>query len=445
MELLTAADAERRQRRAAAGLAAMGVEVGQAVAFVLPGSADLLCAVLGAARVGIIPVLLNPGLTAGEAQTQLDLVNPALVVQDPNVLHRLFGAGDAELAPHPLTRPVHFTSGTTGAAKAVTTGIFDEATAASVVADEAELWELDGSDRFLMCSPMHHTVAIRFAVTALAAGAELLVTRHFEATDVLATLREARPTAAFMVPTHLQRVLGLGELGTEERFDSLRYLVHAGSSCPPALKRAAMAKVGGRGVVEFYGSTEAQFTYASQEDWLEHPGTVGRARQGRVLSIDPGPDRGDVGTIWCTQPGFARFAYLDDPVATAKAWRGDACSVGDLGELDADGFLYLTGRRDDLVITGGVNVYPAEVEAALAGTPGLVELAVFGVDDDAWGQRVCCAVVGEEGVEVALRAVAADRLAPFKRPKSYYRCEALPTTSTGKVLRRALPALFGLT
>ena len=438
-ELLTASDAEGRERRAAAGLFAHGVREGEVVAFCLSGSADLLCAILGATRSGLLPAVLNPGLTELERDRYLDLIQPRLVISSDTQLFALFGDAERELAPYPLTKPMHFTSGTTGMAKAVTTGFFDEATAKRVVDDEQEVWGFAPGDRLLMCSPVHHTVGIRLPMVALTHGADVLLSKSFDASAALEAVRSDQPTTAFMVPTHLQRLLALPQLGEDERFSSLRYLVHAGSSCPPALKHAAMDRVGGQGILEFYGATETQFAFCTQDEWLEHPGTVGKARQGRTLSIDP--IDGKIGTIWCDVPDFARFSYFGNDAATADAWRENACTVGDLGELDADGFLYLTGRRHDLIITGGVNVYPAEIEAALTGTAGVQELCVFAVDDEQWGQKVCCAVVGDKGAEEQLRQRALEVLAPFKRPKEYFALSNLPTTATGKVLRRQLPEL----
>ena len=147
-------------------------------------------------------------------------------------------------------------------------------------------------------------------------------------------------------------------------------------------------------------------------------------------------------------PDFARFSYWENPEATAAAWNGSACTVGDLGRLDTDGFLYLTGRRHDLIISGGVNVYPAEVENVLAAVDGIAEVAVFGLPDEQWGQRVCAAYVadGRRGgnAEEALRAAATARLAPYKRPKSYFATTDLPHTATGKLVRRAVPEHLGL-
>jgi long-chain acyl-CoA synthetase len=184
-------------------------------------------------------------------------------------------------------------------------------------------------------------------------------------------------------------------------------------------------------VREFYGSTEGQFTACRSEEWLERPGTVGRARPGRRLRVD------EDGTIWCAVPDHARFTYYGAPEKTAAAWRGAEFTVGDLGRLD-DGYLYLDGRREDLIITGGVNVYPLEVERTLREHPRVIDVAVYGVPDQEWGQRVCAAVVGEVA-EASLVAWARERLTPPKRPKTWTLLEDLPRTATGKVRRDRIP------
>lgn len=458
VELLTAHEAEGRQRRAARALRDAGCRPGDRAAFCLPSSADLLCAVLGAARTGVVPVLLNPALTDAERSVQLDDADPTVVVADPESLHRLVGhpGRPAELAPRPLTRSMHYTSGTTGRPKGVASGLWDETTAAAVFDDEADLWELDAADRHLVCSPMCHSVSIRFAAGTLLRGGSLAVLGRFDARTALQALRELSPSTTFMVPTHLQRLLELRELGAGEVFGSLRLLAHAGAPCPPVLKRAVLGRVGPGVLWEFYGSTEGQFTVCSPEEWLEHPGTVGRARPGRRLFLDASigedgvempatDDDTPVGTIWCQVPPFARFEYWRDPEATAAAWHGHAFTVGDMGHLDRNGYLYLSGRRHDLIISGGVNVYPAEVEAVLAEVDGVREVAVFGMPDVAWGQRVCAAVVCRgELDQAALRAAAAARLAPYKRPKYYVQAAELPQTVTGKLLRREVAAHLGL-
>ncbi|HEX7738715.1 MAG TPA: AMP-dependent synthetase, partial [Marmoricola sp.] len=160
------------------------------------------------------------------------------------------------------------------------------------------------------------------------------------------------------------------------------------------------------------------------------------ARPGRRMFTD------DEGRLWCEAPPYARFEYFGDPEKTAAAWDATAdghgaFTVGDLGRLDEEGYVWLDGRREDLIITGGVNVYPAEVEQVLGEVDGVTEIAVFGVDDDHWGQRVVAAVVGTASDDV-LGAYAREHLAPAKRPKEYRRLPSLPRTATGKVLRRQL-------
>jgi long-chain acyl-CoA synthetase len=445
VEILKAADAEKAQARMAGALLAAGCHEGDRVAFCLPSSAALLCAVLGALRVGIVPVLLNATLTETERDLLVDDADPVLAVLDRDALDRLDGGPPTALAPLPRSRPMHFTSGTTGRAKGVWCGLWDSDSAAAAAADEADLWGFGPEDVHLVCSPMYHSVSVRFAGGTLLRGGTCVILDHFDADRAAAALEGAFgpvPTTTFLAPSALARLLALPHT-RPERFSALRLLVHAGSPCPPALKRAALDVVGKDVLWEFYGSTEGQFTVCPPDAWRERPGTVGRARAGRSLSVD------DAGVVWCRPPGFARFAYWRDEERTAAAWQDGAFSVGDLGRLDGDGYLFLDGRRDDLIITGGVNVYPAEVEAALSDVVGVVEVAVFGLADEQWGQRVCAAVVAAPGADpvavmMACKHHAGTCLAGYKRPKQYEVADTLPRTATGKVQRLALPGILGL-
>ena len=427
--------AEAAQRRVAGALEASGLGPGDRVAFCLPSSPELLLCVLGALRRGIIPVLLNATLLPGERDALVADADPSLTVLDDVGLAALLAGHEADLSPYPRGRPMHYTSGTTGRPKGVWSGVLADEEARRLYEDEADLWGFDATDTHLVCSPMYHSVSIRFAAGTLLRGGRLVILSHFEAATAAAAIRRYRPTTTFMAPTALHRLLGHDD--RPGLWEGFRLVVHAGSPCPEALKRSLLERVPPGALWEFYGSTEGQFTVCSPDEWMARPGTVGRARPGRRLRVD------DDGTIWCRCPTFARFRYWQDAEATARAWRDDEFSVGDIGRLDADGYLFIDGRRDDLVITGGVNVYPAEVEAVLCAAPGVVEAAVFGLADDTWGQRVCAAVVGPVA-EAVLRAHAASRLAPYKRPKSYFLVDHLPRTATGKLRRRDLPSVLGL-
>ncbi len=435
VETVEPAPAEEAQRRVAGALERAGVSRGDRVVFSVASSGALLLCVLGAARRGVVPVLLNATLLPAERDVLIADADPALVVTGPSGLADLLVGPEAELAPYPVVRPMHYTSGTTGRPKGVWSGELTPDEARALFEDEADLWGFDSTDTHLVCSPLYHSVSVRLAAAALLRRGRVLVLARFDAAAAVAAMDELAPTTTFMAPTALQRVVA--EPAAPAVFSSLRLVVHAGSPCPAPLKRAAFGRLRPGALWEFYGSTEGQFTVCGPDEWAARPGTVGRARAGRLLEID------DHGVVWCHAPGFARFEYWRDPSATARAWRADAFTVGDLGRVDEDGYLFLEGRRDDLIISGGVNVYPVEVEGVLSGAPGVVEVAVFGLDDDEWGQRVCAAVVGD-AAEADLRRHATARLAPYKRPKQYFRVDELPQSATGKLRRRDLPVVLGL-
>jgi acyl-CoA synthetase (AMP-forming)/AMP-acid ligase II len=431
--IVTAAESVRDQRRAAAALAGAGLRAGDRLLVSAAASPALLAVVLGALRTGIVPVVLDPGLPADERAALAADADPALdVAGDPARL--LAGTDEAELADVPLARPMHYTSGTTGRRKGVWSGVLAAEDARALAAEEIELWGFGPDDRHLVLSPLHHSAPLRFAVHTLLAGGEVLLPGPFDVVRAAAVISTLHPTTTFCVPTHLQRLIAHGSVD----WASFRRLVHAGAPCPAPLKRAVLDALPEGSVWEFYGSTEAQFTVCSPEDWLAHPGSVGRARPGRRLETD------DRGQLWCAVPPWARFEYWRAPEKTAAAWRGDLVTVGDLGRVDDDGVVWLDGRREDLVISGGVNVYPAEVEAVLDAHPDVVESAVFGVPDEEWGQRVVAAYVGPAD-PAELRVWARDRLGAAKRPKTVHRLDDLPRTSTGKVRRLDLPEVLGLT
>lgn len=412
---------------------AMDLSPGDRVALLVPGSAAYVETVIALLVRGVVPIPLDPRLTQHERDRIVADLDPTVVVSDSEGLAGL--PSSWEPGDLPLARPMHVTSGTTGRPKGVWSGVLPRDAAAALLAEERDLWGFVAADVNLVLSPLHHSAPLRFAVGTLLAGGRVVAPGPFDAATVTATITRERPSTMFCVPTHLQRLFAHWDAAGTPDLSCFRLVAHAGAPCPEPLKRRLIATFPPGSTWEFYGSTEGQFTACPSHEWLARPGTVGRARPGRSLSVDSD------GVIWCRVPAHARFSYFGDPARTAAAWRhtpaGDEFTVGDLGRLDQDGYLFLDGRREDLIISGGVNVYPAEVEDVLAGHPGVDDVAVYGVPDEEWGQRVVAAFVGH-AAPVDLDAWCRDRLSPPKRPKEYVAREALPRTPTGKVLRREL-------
>lgn len=410
---------------------------GDRVALVVPGSETYVRAVIGLLAAGVVPIPLDPKLTESERAGLFADLAPTAVIDSPSQLDAIAAAYPLGL---PLARPMHVTSGTTGRPKGVWSGLLQPADAASLVAEERELWGFTATDVNLVLSPLHHSAPLRFAIGTMLAGGRIVVPGPFDVEAITAAIVETSPTTMFCVPAHLQRLFVHWDLVGAPDLSSFRLVAHAGAPCPEAIKRRLIELFPMHSTWEFYGSTEGQFTACRSEEWLERPGTLGRARPGRTMSVDPD------GVLWCTVPDYARFEYFGAPEKTEAAWRetpdGPAFTVGDLGRIDDDGYVYLDGRRVDLIISGGVNVYPAEVEQVLERVPGVSEIAVYGSPDADWGQRVCAAYAGEASTD-DLRAYAREHLAPAKRPKDYRRVDALPRTPTGKVLRRRLSVIDG--
>ena len=436
---LTAATARAGAESAAGWMLEHGLRPGDRIA-IAPAAEDdpetgarqqaaVLSVVWGALGVGVVPVMVNPELTDLEREHVLTDSDPALVLASTDALESVTRhATRRPLPAYPLGRPMHYTSGTTGQPKGVWAGVLSDADAAQLWGDEISLWGISASDVTLVHGPLAHSGPLRFALYVLLAGGDALLPGRFDAERTARSLREDRPTTAFLVPSHMQRLL---ERGDELPPSPYRLLVHAGAACPPVLKQAIHDWAGADRVWEFYGATEGQFTAMPGSAWAAHPGSVGRARPDRELRIIDG-------TIWCRPPASGRFEYWRDPDKTDAAWQTiDGArwfTVGDLGRLDEEGYLHIDGRRADLVITGGMNVYPAEVEAALMEFPGVIDAAVYGVPDDRWGQRVCAAVVGDvdtDGLDAWLRS----RLAGYKRPKEIHVVVGLPHTASGKTKR----------
>lgn len=432
--VISSSDSERFQSKAANGIRRLGVSPGARVLFCVESSASLLFAIGGALRSGIVPVVINPQLLISERTPIVENSDSVAIIDSPKKLADLFCGGADEISMFPLTRPMLYTSGTSGTPKGVVSPLLDEADAKKLWSEEIEQWSFCAKDVHLVCSPLYHSAPIRLSLSTLLAGGSIVVPGKFKADQIVKSIRDTRPTTTFCTPTHLQRLVESGHIG---ELGSLRLVLHAGSKCEDKLKRIVINEIGVSKVWEFYGSTEGQFSVCSSTEWLDRPGTVGKARSNRKILV--GKDE----VIWSSCPSYSRWEYWNDLPKTLEAWNGDSFTVGDLGYLDDDGYLYLRGRRDDLVVSGGVNIYPVEIEFVLQNLSGIEDVVVFGVKDERWGQKLCAAIVGsvsQQQIDIFVK----ENLAPFKRPKEYFFVNNIPRTALDKLRRSRMAVDLGI-
>lgn len=419
-----------------AQLGQLGLSAGDRVVISIESSWLLVAATWACISRRLIPVPVDPRLSPSELAVILGQVSPALVLDDTALLERWLANQPEPVTDVPACRPMHFTSGTTGTPKGVWSGWWTDAEAVAALAEERDLWGFRSDDLNLAVSPLYHSAPLRFAFHTWLAGGTVAVMPRFDARSWWKIVERLEPTTMFCVPTHLQRIQQGAPADAVETGSSFRLIAHAGAACPDKVRHGAYALFGPDVVWEFYGSTEGQFTACSGSEWLVRGSGVGKVRPGRSMFSDENDQ------LWCVVPRWAEFEYWSDDLKTSDAWRstdsGPAFSVGDLGEVSPDGWVHIFSRRTDLIISGGVNVYPAEVEEALMQLAGVREAAVYALPDDEWGQIVCASIVGDDVTEEALRAHSQKVLAPPKRPKTYRFVDDLPRTATGKVRRREL-------
>jgi long-chain acyl-CoA synthetase len=372
-----------------------------------------------------------------------------------DVVARGDAGGDNVTVPAP--RPdasmnsLFYTSGTTGAPKGVvraTPGT--EGTIRRQVVLEA-CYGLAPESRGLVTTPLCHMFASNFAQTTLRLGGLLVVMPRFDAAEFLRLVARHGITNAQVVPTMFVRLLRLPpHKRVRHNIATLRHVLHTGAPCPPRVKRE-MIDWFGPVIWEQYGSTETGVVaLCNTAEWLAHPGTVGRpflSSEIRIFSESGTPcPAGTPGEIYARMHGTPDFTYLGRPEARAEVEREGLISAGDIGELDADGYLYLRDRRLDLILTGGNNIYPAEVEVRLAEHPDVSDCAVFGVPDEEFGQRPVAAVSLRDGADAAvadtLEAFLRTALAAYKVPRDYVVLPQIPRSDSGKLLRRVARARY---
>ncbi len=457
-----------------------GVGPGGRVALLLGNSVELFAVTQAAAKLLALAVPVNVRFRRDEIAYMLaDAAADVLVVEEaylPEALPALAQAGRpapdrclvvgtggglpsfaAAVDAAPATPPpaaatqtgfnvMVYTSGTTGRPKGVVHPLLDGQAGFEAQKRIVEMWGFRPDDVHLMVGPGYHTLPNAYVGQHLFVGATSVIMRRFDAEACLRLIDAERVTTTGMVPAHFIRILELPPaVRARYHLSSLRLVMHAAAPCPVDVKRRIMEVFPPDAVWEFYGATEGPGTIISPREWRERPGSVGRPWPGVTVKIldDDGREvpPGTVGTIYLGSIGGRRFQYHNAPEKTAAAFRGDHFTVGDVGYVDADGYLYICDRRADMVISGGVNVYPAEIENVLVAHPDVVDAAVFGVPDDRWGEALHAVVEARPGSgvdEAALRAWCRERLADFKCPKRFELVPELPRDPNGKVPKRRL-------
>ncbi len=471
---------DRLVGRVAHVLAARGLGAGGRVALLLPNSIEFFAVTHAAQRLGALAVPINfrwrrdeIAYLLADAEADAFVVDaaflgeaaPALAAAGRPARERCLVVGDggglpsfeAAVAAAPAEVPATdaapggfnimvYTSGTTGRPKGVLHPMLAGAAGFEAQRRIVEMWGWTPQDVHLVVGPAYHTAPNAAASQHLLVGATVVLMRKFEAEECLRLVAAERVTTLMMVPAHFIRILEL-PAAVRARYDlsSIRKVLHAAAPCPLEVKRRIMEVLPPGTVWEFYGATEGPGTIIGPEEWLARPGSVGRPWPGVSVKIldDAGRELGpgEVGTIYLSLPGGRRFTYHNAPEKTAAAFRGDYFTVGDVGYLDEAGYLFICDRKADMVISGGVNIYPAEIENVLVAHPDVVDAAVFGVPDDRWGEALVAVVEPRRGAVVhaeALRAWCRARLADYKCPRRIELVAELPRDPNGKVLKREL-------
>ncbi|MBX9943431.1 MAG: AMP-binding protein [Reyranella sp.] len=418
---------------------------------VLVAHSDLLAQIASGVPAGV-KVLVVP--TPEEIAAAYNVTGERREAPAGTALWEAFVAASApRTAPPRLARgSMIYTSGTTGRPKGVRRRPSTPEQQALAGQEAAAYWGLrpDPAIVVLMNGPMYHSAPAAYGMASARLGLHVVLQPRFEAEDMLRLIAAHKVSHMHIVPTMFVRLLRLPE-AVRQRYDvtSLRFVSHGAAPCAPAVKRQ-MIEWWGPVINEYYGATETGVVvWHGSEEALRKPGTVGRVVPGGTLRIvdEQGQDvkQGEIGEIYVRGPHLSEFTYNNDDAKRREVALGDLVTVGDVGYLDADGFLFLCDRKRDMIISGGVNIYPAEIESALIQMPGVRDCAVFGIPDEEFGEQICAYV---EPVAAAaldaneVRAYLAGHLARYKVPKVVEFSAALPREDSGKIFKRKLRAPY---
>jgi long-chain acyl-CoA synthetase len=463
-EVISPDELERRAACAASGFESLGVREGDVVALFLHNSPAYLEAMLACRLLGAYHCPINWHFKADEAGFILRDSGARLLVAEPELLAQIDASTEVVtdwrglVGAHPPWRGtprtartnMPYTSGTTGRPKGVRRMPATQTQRELALELYRTVLGLEPGMRALVSAPLYHSAPNLYAMQALLHGSLLVLEPRFDAERTLALIERHRLTNVYLVPTMYVRLLRL-PADTRTRYDlsSLRFISSTGSPCAPDVKRAMIDWVGPI-ITETYAASElGHVTFIGSREWLERPGSVGRALGEGVVKIldDHGRELppGEIGLIYCRQPAYPDFTYTNNPAARQALERAGLWCVGDMGYLDADGYLYVADRKSDMVISGGVNIYPAEIEAVLMTMPGVADCAVFGIPDAEFGEALAAAVQSKPGEALSDKSVQEflrARISGYKVPRVVTFHEALPREDSGKIFKRLLRAPY---
>ncbi|HEX4248922.1 MAG TPA: AMP-binding protein [Pseudonocardia sp.] len=445
---LSRAELARRSNRLARHLARLGVERGALLTIGLPNGLDFYVAAVAAWKLGAIPQPVSARLPASELAALLTVADPPVVVGlEPSDGRPWLPRGfepDPTISDEPLPPSIPpswkapTSGGSTGRPKIILAG--GVGTVETVTARSSAL-RIAPDEVFLVTAPLYHNAPFMFSLIALVNGGHVVVMERFDGADVLDRVRRHRVTWLYAVPTLMGRMLRLpDEVRAAADLSSVRTLLHVGAPCPEHVKRGWLAWLEPAKLLELYGGTESiAVCMIDGVDWLAHPGSVGRPTSGELRITDDDFNElpvGEVGEVWQRPPaGVLTYRYLGATAHARDGWQ----TIGDMGRVDADGYLYLSDRRQDMILVGGANVYPAEVEAALEEHPRVLSSAVIGLPDDDLGNSVHAIVMTEGALsDDELTEHMRLKLAPYKVPASFERSAEPLRDDAGKVRRTAL-------
>jgi len=447
---LTYGEIDEAVTRMAHALATRGVGPAGRLGIALRNRPEWMIAALAAARLGAQVVPIPHGATRDERAYFCADGEVAFLLVEDGLEPFLADAAAAPTAPidraeldYVTLRP--YTSGTTGRPKAVLRGPAPVEAAMMGMVRYYDSYGIAAPDEVnLTASPLHHVAGFSGPHSALMMGHTCVLLDHYDAAEALRVMEAERVTYWICAPVHLYRLTRLpSELLAVADLSSVRRVMHGSAPCAPSVKRAVLDLFPPGAVWETYGGTETMGTVISAEEWLERPGSVGRPAIGSTIKIldDDGNELapGETGLIYIGSEYGRGFRYAGPDELTESVYRGDLATLGDVGYVDEDGYLYVVDRRKDLVITGGANVYPAEVESVLVRHPNVAEVAVVGLPDDEYGEIVTAVVVADG--EVAgpdVIAFAKEHLVAYKCPRRVELVAELPRDPMGKIRKRDL-------